>query len=180
MQSSLSELFIAEHEIIKEAGDLIRLNNDQWKTDPVAYEQLINQLLGFFAAYADKFHHIKEEEILFPAISKKSEIAGIGIVSELMDHHEEFRLLLKEVRAALDRQDYATTQQLLGSYIQQLNDHIAAENDEVFPMADDIFSRVELDMLYCKCADLDREMGLKQKEEWEDLIKKLTGHETAQ
>ena len=178
MQSSLSELFIAEHDVILGAGELIALKRNQWKTDVAGYEQLVGQLLDFFTVYADQFHHFKEEEILFPAIAMKSETTGTGIVTELMEHHEEFRLLMRQIREALALQDFALTQQLLEAYITKLKDHIAVENDELFPMADDLFSQDELDRLYYKCVDKDRELGVIQKEELEGLIKKLTPNET--
>jgi hemerythrin-like domain-containing protein len=180
MQSSLSELFIAEHDVILGAGDLITLHRSQWKSDPAGYEQMVKQLLGFFSVYADQFHHHKEEEILFPAISKMSESAGVGIVTELNGHHEDFRLLMQKIRAALAIHDLASTQQLLESYIHQLRDHIAVENDELFPMANDIFSKDEVDKLYYKCIDIDEGLGKTRKKELEDLIKNLTLNETVQ
>ncbi len=180
MQRTLSELFIAEHDIILEAGDLISSKGDLWKSDPAGYEQMVKQLLVFFSVYADQFHHCKEEEILFPAITNKSETTGAGMVQELNEHHEEFRLLMQKIRAALGIHDFASTQQLLESYIRKLKDHIAVENDELFPMAENIFSKDELEKLYYKCVDKDREMGLIQKEEFEDLIKNLTRNETVQ
>jgi len=180
MQSTLSELFIAEHDVILGAGDLIALNKNQWKSDTEEFEKMVNKLLDFFSVYADQFHHYKEEEILFPAIINKSETTGAGIVYELIEHHEEFRQLMQQIRAALAIRDFASTQLLLETYISKLKDHIAVENDELFPMTDDMLSKDELDKLYYKCIDKDREMGFIQKEELEDLIKKLSGNETVQ
>ena len=180
MQSSLSQLLVAEHDIILEAGNLISLNRSQWKSNPSAYKQTVNQLLDFFSVYADHFHHHKEEEILFPAISKKSEIAGAGIIFELIEHHEEFRQLMQQIRTTLDNNDFASTQQFLESYISILKDHIAAENDELFPMAEDIFSKDELDKLYYKCIDKDWDLGIIHKEEMENLINKLQSNEAVQ
>lgn len=180
MQSSLSELFIAEHDIILEAGNLISLNANLWKSNPIEYKKRVNELLDFFSVYADKFHHHKEEEILFPAISKKSETTGAGIVQELNEHHEEFRHLMQQIRAALYTEDYASAQKIIDSYMSKLKDHIAAENDELFPMADDSFSQDELDKMYYKCIDIDRELGVNLKKELEHLIKKITGNETVQ
>lgn len=180
MQSTLSELFIAEHDVILGAGNLISLHENLWRTEPRRYENLVKKLLDFFAVYADQFHHFKEEEILFPAIRKKNEITGTGMVSELIDHHEEFRQLMKEIREALGKKDFESTQQLLESYISRLKDHIAAENDELFPMADDLFSRPELEIMYHKCLDWDREMGHRKKEELENMIKNLTANETVE
>ena len=69
--------------------------------------------------------------------------------------------------------DFAKTQELLEKYINLLKDHIAVENDELFPMADDVFNSVELDRLYHKCLDKDSEMGIDRKAEFSNLIKIL-------
>jgi hemerythrin-like domain-containing protein len=171
---------MAEHDVILEAGKLIAQINSLWKSNPDEYERIINQLLGFFASYADEFHHHKEEKIVFPAISKKNEIAGGGIVPELIEHHEEFRLLMQQIRAAFAIHDFASTQKFLESYISKLKDHIAAENDELFPMTENIFSPDELDKLFYKCIDKDEELGKIRKEELENRIKKLLSNETFQ
>lgn len=178
MQSSLSELFIAEHDVILEAGNLVSLNANLWKSSPAEYKKRVNELLDFFTVYADKFHHYKEEEILFPAIIKRSETTGAGIVQELNEHHEEFRHLMQQIRAALYIDDFASVQKFLDSYISQLKDHIAVENDELFPMADDIFSQDELDKLYYQCIDKDNELGISNKEDLENLVKNLNKNET--
>jgi hemerythrin-like domain-containing protein len=171
---------MAEHEVILEAGQLISLISNHWQSAPADYERTVKQLLHFFAIYADEFHHHKEEEILFPALSKKSELAGMGIIPELLEHHEEFRLQIQQIRKALEINDFASTQQMLESYIIKLKDHIAAENDELFPMAEDIFSQDELDKLYYKCIDKDRELGINRKEDLENSIKKLQENEAVQ
>jgi hemerythrin-like domain-containing protein len=180
MQSSLSELFIAEHDIILEAGDLISLNRNLWKSRPAEYKKKINQLLDFFSVYADKFHHHKEEEILFPAIIQNSETTGAAIVQELNEQHEEFRHLMQQILAALYLDDFASVQQFLESYVSKLKDHIAVENNELFPMADAIFSGDELEKLYYKCIDKDRELGMTFKEESERMIKNSATNEAIQ
>lgn len=173
MQSALSQLLITEHDVILDAGDFISLNGDLWKTNPDEYEKNVKQLLTFFSVYADEYHHHKEEEILFPAISKKSETVAAGIVEELLEHHENFRLLIGQIKTAMGIKDFAKTQELLEKYINLLKDHIAVENDELFPMADDVFNSVELDRLYHKCLDKDSEMGIDRKAEFSNLIKIL-------
>ena len=81
MQTSLSELLVAEHNVILEAGKLIESSNKLWETDPVAYSKQVSFLTDFFSEYGDEFHHQKEEEILFPAINKANEMVGASIVS---------------------------------------------------------------------------------------------------
>ena len=180
MQTSISSLFMAEHNVILEAGKLIESNHTLWETDPSAYKELVNYLLDFFSVYADEFHHQKEEEILFPAISKANEMTGLSIVGELTEQHEDFRLLVQQIHTALSRQDYASAQQYLKAYIDKLRDHIAAENDELFPMADTILSADEIDKLYYRCIDKDEELGRGRKNNYEEQIKKLNRNETVQ
>ena len=63
------------------------------------------------------------------------------------------------------------------TYLQSLKDHIAAENDELFPMADDLFSPDEIERLYYRCIDKDEELGVARKQEFENHIIKLNGNE---
>lgn len=177
MQNSLSELLVAEHNVIIGAGELINLNDKLWESNSSEYKNYVINLLNFFSVYADEFHHQKEEEILFPAISSKNNLVGGSIVQELIEHHEDFRQLLQQIRKALAANDFVTTQKYLETYIDKLRDHIGAENDELFPMTEELFSKPELDNLYFKCLDKDRELCLSRKEELENLIKKLKRNE---
>lgn len=177
MQTSLSELLVNEHNVILEAGKLIESNNQLWETDPAAYAEVVRYLLNFFSVYADEFHHQKEEEILFPAINKANEVVGASIVSELIEHHEDFRNLVQKIRNACEQKDYVSTQKYLETYLQSLKDHIAAENDELFPMADDLFSPDEIEKLYYRCIDKDEELGVVRKQEFENHINKLNRNE---
>lgn len=177
MQNSLSQILVDEHNIIIEAGMLINLNDRLWESNPSEYERYVNNLLGFFSVYADEFHHQKEEEILFPAISRKNDIVGGSIVQELIEHHEDFRQLIQQIRKALSANDFVSVQKYLGTYFDKLKDHIAVENDELFPMAEELFTKEESDKLYFKCVDKDRELCLSRKEELENFIKNLRRNE---
>ena len=180
MQTSLSELLVAEHNVILKAAKLIESNNRLWETDLSAYRAFVNFFIEFISVYADEFHHHKEEEILFPAISKVNEQTGLSMVQELTEHHEEFRMLAQEIRNKFARQEYASTQQYLELYMNKLREHIAAENDELFPMADGILSARESERLYYQCIDKDEELGKTRKMDYEEQIKKLSRNETVQ
>lgn len=180
MQSLISNLLVEEHDVIVGNGDLIHRLANLWRSDPGAYEQEVRHLLDFFSVYADEYHHQKEEEILFPAISKKSETVAAGIVLELIEHHEDFRHMTGQIKTYLGAKEFDKTQDLLEKYIDQLKDHIAVENDELFPMADDIFTPDELDKLYHQCLDKDRELGISRKETFANRFKTTTTNEADQ
>jgi hemerythrin-like domain-containing protein len=178
MQSFLSQLLIREHEVIQEIGNRVTSQGSLWLSDPTHYENNIKQILHFLSNYADEFHHKKEEDILFPELRIKNESTGNAMVVELTEQHESFRETLQNIHRALEVKDYATVHSLFESYIGSLNDHIAVENDELFPMMDDIFSKDELERLYYRCIDLETTLGLLRKTELENLSKTFQVNET--
>jgi hemerythrin-like domain-containing protein len=172
MNSSLKMLF-DEHEIIsnvidtaKHAGSLIGKDNKK-------YESVIRQLISFFRSYADNYHHHKEELILFPEIAKKNEIAAEGIIREMDENHEDFRELIRSVEKELDLKNYITAQHKLEQYGEALLYHIAVENEEVFQMAESLFTSEELKTLQYRFEDCDRELGEQTKKELVALAEKL-------
>lgn len=100
------------------------------------------QVLEFIQVFADKCHHGKEEEFLFPAL----EAAGIpksgGPLGVMLDEHARGRELIRQIAAAWRKYqsgDRAAAAGLIAgvrNYIALLNDHIFKEDNVLFPMAE--------------------------------------------
>lgn len=159
MTSPAIEHLMQEHELITSTGDTIARINGTWEEDPQAYTDAVRRLLRFFREYSDEVHHHKEERILFPMLVDHPQFTMHEIVSELEDHHEQFREHTQAIDHALDAGDHARAQRLLEHYHRELLDHIAAENDELFIMAEQLFSEHELETLYHRFQDFDAEVG---------------------
>lgn len=162
-----------EHEIIVNAIDAAKQAETLIGKEDELYEMTIRELLSFFRNYADKYHHYKEELILFPEMSKKNELLEDGVIKEMFDNHEDFRGMIKEIETLLDEKNYPATQKALNSYAEALLDHIAVENEEVFQMAESIFDEAELERIYFRFVDCDRELGDQRKEELKELSDNL-------
>jgi hemerythrin-like domain-containing protein len=108
------------------------------------YEDTVRQLISFFRSYADKYHHYKEEKILFPEMSKRNELLMDGAIKEMLENHEDFREMIRGIEQFLDEKNYSGARQQLEKYTEALLNHIAVENDEVFLMAESIFTEEEL------------------------------------
>lgn len=169
--SQISDLMYKEHAIILEGANIVPSLDKLWEINEQEYTSTVNQLLDFFAEYADTYHHIKEEKVLFPILEESEHAAVIAIVTELIDHHQQFRELLVEIRHDLTEKNYRVVQKKLNRYINDLQDHIAAENDELFPMMDSTLSPGELEKLYFNCVDKDNALGADKKEKLENFIK---------
>ncbi|MBI4930370.1 MAG: hemerythrin domain-containing protein [Bacteroidetes bacterium] len=172
MNKSMKVLF-DEHEIIVNAIDTAQQAKLLIGKDDAAYEKLITQLIGFFRNYADKYHHFKEEEILFPEMAKRNELLADGVIKEMFENHADFRVMIKNIETSLNKKQYPHAQLLLEEYTEALLDHIAVENDEVFQTAETIFSEEELEKIYFRFEDCDRELGNAKKEELKELADTL-------
>lgn len=172
MNNSLKVLF-DEHEIItgaietaRSAKSLIGINDEE-------YELAISELIRFFRVYADQYHHHKEEEILFPEMAKKNELLADGILKEMYDHHTWFREMLKAIELDFEHKQYTAASEKMDEYTGALLDHIAVENEELFQAAYTLFTEDELENIYFRFVDLDRDLGDAKKTDLSELINEL-------
>ncbi len=157
-------LLYKEHEVIVNVIDSVQMAGELLHPNPDRYKRVVVELIRFFREYADRYHHFKEEEILFPEMGKKSEIVQSGILCEMIDHHVEFRSQLRMIEFQLAEGNLEKANAALRAYSNELLDHIAIENDEVFQMADSLFTAQELEQIECRFLDCDRDLGEDRKE----------------
>ena len=148
-----------EHAIIMDAIDVARQLGSIIGKDNALYEKSLTELLEFFRRYADGYHHYKEELVLFPEMNKRNSVLEEGIIREMFENHEMFRDLTWKIEKSLQEHEYENAQATLMQYTEQLSDHIAVENDELFLMTDSLFSDTELESIHFRFSDCDRELG---------------------
>jgi hemerythrin-like domain-containing protein len=172
MNHSLRILF-DEHNIISNALEVAKNADTLIGKNDVEYENTIRELIHFFRSYADEYHHQKEELILFPEMIKRNQMLAEGVLKEMVDNHEDFRDMIRSIEKKLEEKQYTEAQKLIEIYANALLDHIAAENEEVFPMAETLMSEIELENIYYRFQDNDRELGDKKKEGLIDMSESL-------
>ncbi|MGZ6142846.1 MAG: hemerythrin domain-containing protein [Myxococcales bacterium] len=82
--------------------------------------------LRFFRLYAGRFHHAREEDVLFPALVATEVPGDRGPLKVLLDAHRAMALLLEAMEPAI-------TAELAERYGRALLHHIDAENSVLFP-----------------------------------------------
>ncbi len=173
MENDPVNMLMAEHEVIAGAKDVIGAMDQLWSKDPAGYERALAELLAFFAAYSDGYHHRKEELVLFPALRNHPDFYAHDVVDELEEHHQTFRDHIAQMRRALEQSDYEGAHARLTRYADELLDHIAVENDELFVMAGSILGDAELERAYFRFRDVDRELGDERKKELERRLEEM-------
>jgi hemerythrin-like domain-containing protein len=159
-----------EHEVICKTEAIIENLNQLWESDIEKYTELVTTLISFYREYADSYHHRKEEEVLFPAIKNHPDFVLREIIDEFEQHHEDFRDYTREIEQAIMEGNYEKSYQELNNYLQDLLDHIAAENDELFVLAESLLGEEELETIFFKFKDIDMELGQDRKTELEENI----------
>lgn len=110
--------------------------------DNAAYRDDFARLLEFCRVFIDKCHHAKEEDVLFPALIEAGLPSQDGPVQVMLAEHVEGRKLVAEMGDALARYrsgDIAAVPALTEAakdYARLLNDHIAKEDNVLYPIAD--------------------------------------------
>jgi hemerythrin-like domain-containing protein len=120
-------------------------------TDPnVEHLELIVKVIREFA---DGLHHAKEEQLLFPLMVQKGFSNQTGPVAVMLNDHAEGRNFVKGMAENISRfqhGDQASLQSIYSNmrgYADLLKNHIAKENNVLFPMADNAFNLSEKEAL---------------------------------
>ncbi len=153
-----------EHEVILQR---IQALQQLLETENLSVEkEELSRHLNFFRNYGDKYHHQKEEDILFSLLQER--YPGLAAITEaLEEHHEMFRDALKEAEAAINEGDWEGARKVLRHYLSDLTDHISAEDDELFIAVDEVLSDAEKERLYFSFLDKDMELGEDVKRQYE-------------
>ncbi|PIQ14736.1 MAG: hypothetical protein COW67_12150 [Flavobacteriales bacterium CG18_big_fil_WC_8_21_14_2_50_32_9] len=173
MENNPIKVMYDEHEVIVRAEKIIENLENTWENNPEEYADKVKKLVEFFREYADGYHHRKEEEVLFPAIKDHPDFVLQEIIDEFMEHHEGFREYAAEIIEAINEKDYVQSYKILKRYINDLLDHIAAENEELFVLAQNLMDENQLENIYFKFKDIDMELGESRKIDFEKLINSL-------
>lgn len=169
MHNPITALY-REHEVIIQAINKGKQLEGLWHSDAPEFLNKMKELITFFREYADGYHHRKEEEVLFPAIHDHPEFVLQDILEEFQQHHEDFREYGNEIEEALNDGDYDRGFKIYLRYCSELEDHIGAENDELFVLAENLMSPDQLEKIYFHFQDVDRSNGEERKLELEGAL----------
>jgi hemerythrin-like domain-containing protein len=167
------QILLDEHEIISSAQGVIKKLDRYWERSEEGFTEYVTELLQFFRTYSDQYHHYKEEEVLFPLFKDSDEMVVHSMILEFKEHHEMFREHTQAIEAQLEKGQYGQAYTILVTYMNELLDHIAAENDEFFVIAESLLSDEELEKMYFKFLDIDVELGEGRKEELRNLLSEI-------
>jgi len=129
--------------------------------------RLILDGIDMIRSYADKFHHAKEEDILFKYFDENSDILKV-----MHEDHTHARSLVKEMLDALGKRDQKTIAKNLMAYRELLTEHIRKEDEILYPWMDNQLSTHQVGELFSKFDEAGQQMSVSA-DKYEEFINRL-------
>ncbi|GMQ80492.1 MAG: hemerythrin domain-containing protein [Planctomycetia bacterium] len=155
-----TELLMHEHQVIERVLGCLEKMADLAEAQQPLDPTLAEQAVDFFRSYADRWHHGKEEELLFPMMESKGFSRANGPTGVMLHEHDQGRRLvgaMADAIAGLPAESAAFVENARG-YVRLLREHINKENHCLFPMADQALSEAEQKELAASIDRVQREV----------------------
>jgi len=131
-----------EHVLILKGLECLRMARDKIERNQHPPKLFFQKAVPFFQNYADKYHHYKEEFIMFGFLARKKEGQLDLEIGSLRHQHEIGRQFLTRLKKSISgyemKNEIAITSLLenLASFISVLSRHIFREDNLFFPMVE--------------------------------------------
>jgi len=109
----------------------------------------LDMAIAFIQGFADKCHHGKEEDVLFPIMKEAGVRGAEDLIRVLLIEHSMGREYVRAIAEAVnayksnDIEAPARISQNAMKYVRLLDPHIDNENSTLFPMADNSLSEAK-------------------------------------
>jgi hemerythrin-like domain-containing protein len=141
-----TEILRKEHDAILKMLDALDQTSAQLLSGAAVKPSTLNGLLEFFQLFADRCHHGKEEDLLFPLLEQRGIPRNGGPIGVMLFEHDHGRKLIREMKAAAA--EFEKDPQVAGKrwadaaakYSPLLREHIMKENNILFRMAEQMLS----------------------------------------
>ena len=175
-----TDILKAEHQVILGILDCLEKVAEDVARAAALDVRSAKEALDFLATFADRCHHAKEETCLFPALHASGMPRDVGPVAVMLAEHDEGRELIAAMRECVeasvrgDCDAHRLFQGAARAYVALLREHIAKENNVLFPMADAMLSEGAQDALLDAFATLEvHDMGAGTHERYLELAQGL-------
>ncbi len=158
-----TQILRREHEGIMKMLEVAEAAAKKLERGKRVSSKTLRDLLDFFQTFADKCHHSKEEELLFPALETKGIPRAGGPIGIMLTDHEQGRALINALSQATS--DYLANRRgasqrwarTAWNYIHLVRGHIYREDNVLLAIAEGILRPNEQDELAEKFEKLEIE-----------------------
>lgn len=132
-----TEILSAEHQNILKVISALENECSALESGKAIDRAFFTKAIDFIRNYADKFHHAKEEDILFVELCSDSVSMHCNPTEQMRHEHEIGRGFVKGMEEALNSGSRQKLIENARRYAQLLQEHIYKEDNILYPMADE-------------------------------------------
>jgi hemerythrin-like domain-containing protein len=158
---------VDEHSLIKRLLAVIPNLIEDLDLDSEAGRQQVSSVIDFIRSFADKYHHSKEEDVLFKYFD-----ADLDIIKAMYSDHENGRSKVRQMLAALEARDKSTLALNLKGYQELLSEHIKKEDEILYRWMERNLTTKQIGEIFARCVQIDEEFSEKQKK-YENLVSQM-------
>jgi hemerythrin-like domain-containing protein len=129
-----------EHQNILRVIDALLKECDFIQSGGEIDKNFFKKAIDFIRGYADKFHHAKEEEILFVELCKDEVQMHCNPTQQMLYEHDLGRNFIKELERGIEKNNKDEIIENARGYAQLLRDHIFKEDNILYPIAGESLS----------------------------------------
>jgi hemerythrin-like domain-containing protein len=172
-----TEQLKAEHKGIKLMLRIIEKMCERLESGNDVDVEHLEQVHEFLRVFADKCHHAKEEELLFPALENAGVAREQGPIGVMLTEHNKARQRVKGIGEGIAQYktgDAGAAAKIVVNardYIRILTAHIDKEDNVLYPLADARIAKSTLDELLAKFDQIETErIGPGKHEEFHKML----------
>lgn len=161
---------MAEHQIILQVITLMESKIQALERGEKVGSKFFEFAIDFIRNYADKYHHAKEEDILFVRMGKAGFSKESGPIAVMLYEHDEGRQYIVELEKAntLYAQGNETAKYEIitnaSAYAALLRNHIQKEDNILYPMAINLLGESVINLMQAEFDEAEmRQAGVESK-----------------
>lgn len=141
---------VNEHQLIKRLLTLLPAVIRSLDLNTEQDRQVTLSCVDFIRSFADKYHHAKEEDLLFKCFDET-----LDILQVMHADHEKGRAHISSVLMALEYRDTVAAVTHLNAYRELLMEHIRKEDEVLYPWLDRQLSDSRIGRLFSAFREVD-------------------------
>jgi hemerythrin-like domain-containing protein len=168
-----------EHKVILRMVNVLTAMHERLESGGDIDTATLSEIVDFFRAFADKGHHAKEEDVLFPTLERNGVRSQGCPIGTLTSEHKQGRALMTALNDATEK--YAngdlTAKSAISAAIKGAidlyTDHIWREDYLLFPMTEKVLPKPELEGLATNFNEVETRFGSDFHNKYERIVAKL-------
>jgi hemerythrin-like domain-containing protein len=144
------EILVEEHKLILRGLDLLATAAEEIGRNQNPPKEFFEKAVRFTLDFTNKFHHYKEEIVMFGLLAQKHQGEIDTEITRLRDQHAALHNYMSEISESLDAYSKNAGSEVrrlhrnLSDYIETLRRHIHAEDKKFYPLVEKTLTNDEM------------------------------------